>query len=118
MVSEQRTASFFLRVGLAIVFLYAGIASLLTPTDWIGFIPAWVRSMVPAEMFLMLFSAFEILLALWLLSGKRAFWSAIVSCITIFSITVGNLGALDIVFRDVTIFAMGVALAALHGKER
>ena len=60
----------FLRVGLAFVFLYAGIAALGNPDAWSGSFPLWLTGVI-----------------------------------------VFNLGALDIVFRDVGLFFAALALA-------
>lgn len=106
--------SFLLRVGLATALLYAATASLLDPDSWIGFIPAIFRSIISGEILLALFSIYEAALALWLLSGKSAFYSALLAAATLFFITVFNLGALDIVFRDIAIIFMALALAVLE----
>lgn len=108
--------SFILRVGLAIVFLYAAISSFLVPESWVGFFPAWMRDMMPANYLLMLFSLYELALALWLLSGKKAFSAAIFSAMTLAAIITTNLTLLDIVFRDVAILFMAIALVMLSKK--
>ena len=48
---EKRLASFFLRIGLATVFLYAGISAFLNPIAWIGFIPLWLRNIISYSFF-------------------------------------------------------------------
>jgi len=113
-----KLVSFLLRAGLAIVFLYAGIASLVDPVSWTGYIPPWFREIIPAETFLFLHSVGEIILALWLLSGKRAYEAAIVSALAITAIIIFNLNLLDIVFRDVAILIMATALAALSKSKQ
>ncbi len=105
--------SFFLRVGLAIVFLYAAVAAFLDPNSWIGFLPSPLRAMLPAQALLTAFSIYEIILALWLLSGKKTYYAAILSGLTMLAIIVFNMGALDIIFRDVAILFMALALATL-----
>lgn len=109
-----RLASFFLRAGLAIVFLYAGVASFLDPVSWIGYIPPWIREFMGAEAFLNIHAVGEIILALWLLSGKRAYEAGIVAALAMAAIILFNLGLLDVVFRDVAILAMALALAILE----
>lgn len=109
--------SFILRSGLALVFLYAGVASLLDPTSWIGFIPGWLRGIIPAETFLVVHAGGEIILGLWLISGKNAYAAAIISALAMGAIIVFNLGALDIVFRDVAILGMAIALAVLNRAD-
>lgn len=110
--------SFLLRAGIATVFLYAAIASFLDPFSWIGFFPAWLREIFDPALLLMGFSIFEIALGLWIFSGVMVREAAVVASITLFAIVLGNLGALDIVFRDVAILFAALALVAVGQKER
>jgi hypothetical protein len=111
-------APYLIRIGLAVVFLYAAFASFLDPFSWIGFLPSWIKMVVPGGVALIIFSIYEILLSLWLLSGWRIFTAAIFSAGTLFLIIVGNLGALDIIFRDIAILLSAVALAFMHYPNR
>jgi uncharacterized membrane protein YphA (DoxX/SURF4 family) len=110
--------SFLLRAGIATVFLYAAIAAFLDPFSWIGFFPVWLRELFDAELLLMGFSIFEIALSLWIFSGAMIREAAIVASITLFAIVLGNLGALDIVFRDVAILFAALALVAIGQKDK
>ena len=110
--------SFFLRTGLALVFFYASIASFLNPDAWVGYIPQFVQQLIPPRIFLHIHSAGEVFLALWLLSNKKTFYAAILSALALFAIIIFNVGALEIVFRDVTIMFAALALAVLsYGKR-
>lgn len=111
--------SFLLRSGLAIVFLYAAISAFLNPLAWVGFIPNFVKNIIPALLFLKIHSAAEIILALWLLSNKKTFYAAVVSALAMLSIVIFNITALEIVFRDIAILFGALALAVLtYSKER
>ena len=112
-MKNEQFISFLLRAGLAVVFLYAAVASFLDPNSWIGFLPQFLRNIVPANILLILFSIYEIILGLWLLSGKKIYPAAILAIITMASIVIFNMGALDIVFRDVAILFAALALAVL-----
>ena len=107
-------ASFLLRIGIASVFLYAAVASFLDPASWIGYLPSFLREMFGATLLLTLFSLYQIGLALWLLSGFRAYRAALLASITMLAILIANSGALDIVFRDIAILFATAALAALE----
>lgn len=72
-----------------------------------------MRSLAPEPLLLSSFSLFEVLLGLWLLSGKKLFYAAGISAMVFSGITIFNLGALDIVFRDVGLFFAALALALL-----
>jgi len=109
--------SFLLRLALAIPLLYAAIAAFLDPTSWIGFLPPWIQGQTLRETLLMLFSLSEIILALWLISGWRAFESASITAFVMFAITVANMGAFDIIFRDIGLLLAAIALMSLHKKS-
>ena len=111
--NKETLASFFLRLGLMVVFFYAGISSLLMPENWIGFLPGFLR----VSLMLTLFSIYELVLGLWLLSNKKTFYAALISALTMFSIVVFNMTLLDLVFRDVAIFFMALALAILSRRK-
>lgn len=117
-MSKQKTALVLLRLGLAFVFFYTAVASFLNPNDWIGFFPIFLRNFFGVNFVLTAFSFYELILGFWLLSGKFQFYSAILSALTILGIIVFNIGAFDIVFRDVGLFFAALALAGLNREER
>jgi len=110
--------SFLLRSGLAIAFFYAGISSFLNPTNWIGFVPNFVNLIIPKEIFLIIFSTYQILLGIGLLSDYKTFALSILSSATLFLILFGNILNLDILFRDVAILFMALALISLSYKSK
>lgn len=111
---EITIASWLLRSGLAFVFLYAGIDGLLNPIRWLGFMPEFMTVIAPAETMLSAFSVFEIILAAALLWNVTVFYAALVAAGMLAGMTVFNLSALLIVFRDIGLAAAALALAALH----
>ena len=108
------SAMFLLRGGIAFSFLYVAVASLQNPANWVGFFPAWAFKVASEETTLFLFSGIEIGLALWLISGKKGVYAASAAAALLLGITVFNLGALDIVFRDVSIAVAAIALVQLE----
>lgn len=68
---------------------------------------------MPAQILLTLFSVYEIILALWLLIGKQLFYAGLLSAATLIGIAAFNLGAIDIVFRDISLALSALALAVL-----
>ena len=111
-------ASFFLRFGLAFVFIYVAVSALIMPEAWIGFLPSFLGSSVTKGYFLFAHDVFGIGLGLWLLSGKKTFYAAVVSSVFLAGILLTNLNSFLIVFRDVGLFFAAVALAVLSKKER
>ena len=117
--SKIKIASILIILGLVIVFLYAAIDSFLSPSEWVGFFPFWMRKIVPVGVLLPAFSVFEIFLSIWLLSGKYIFYAAIVAGITLFGIIVFNPSQFDITFRDISPLFAAAALAVLNrGKSQ
>lgn len=100
-----------IRIGLASVYLYAGIASIVSPNDWIAFLPPFLKAFVSLELLLLLVSILQILLGIWLLTGIKSFYAGLVSAILISGIIIINLNALDITFRDFTILFSSLALS-------
>ncbi|MFB6246199.1 MAG: hypothetical protein ABEI74_01240 [Candidatus Pacearchaeota archaeon] len=110
-------ASFFLRLGLAFAFLYAGIDSLINPQNWIGFIPQFVANIIDPKIFLDVFSVFEIVLGVWLLSAWRSFEAAIVSALVLAGMTLTNLSLFNIIFRDISLVFAAIGLAVLEREK-
>lgn len=110
---KQKAALILLRLGLAFGFFYAAIASFLNPNDWIGFFPMFLRDFLGANLVLAAFSFYELILGFWVISGKYGFLAALISAATLLGIIVFNIGAFDIVFRDVGLFFAAITLAIL-----
>jgi uncharacterized membrane protein YphA (DoxX/SURF4 family) len=108
--------SLILRIALAFVFLYASISSFLSPSDWIGYMPSFMRGIVPDQLLLTGFSVYELGLALWLLSGLCARYAALLTAATLIGIVVLNPALLPITFRDVGLFIAALALYAEASK--
>ncbi len=107
---HKNLSSVALRVGLAFVLLYAAVSSLFNPQDWIGYFPHFLFSFLPSQFLLTGFSAMQIILAVWLLSGWRLQRAALLSALMMAGITVFNLNVFEVTFRDVGLFFMAVAL--------
>ncbi|RJQ13566.1 DoxX family membrane protein [Candidatus Parcubacteria bacterium] len=96
-----------LRLALAFVFLYAGVAILLNPQNWIGFIPDWAVPFGDKTSALKIHGLADIVLGLWILSGWRLKISSAMAFLMLLGILIAS-GLDEITFRDV-----GLALAAL-----
>lgn len=116
-MKKERVISFLLRIGLAAVFAYAGIAAFLQPDSWVGYFPQFLRDNFDPRFLLMIFSASEIVLSAWLLSGRFVFMAGIMSALALLGILAFNLTLLDVVFRDIAIFFAALALAYLETKD-
>ncbi|OGG44892.1 hypothetical protein A2673_03350 [Candidatus Kaiserbacteria bacterium RIFCSPHIGHO2_01_FULL_50_13] len=114
MIHNGRVIDWLLRVGLAFSLLYPPIAAYFDPFSWIGYFPAFTRGVMPDETLLIVFGAVEIALALWLLSGWRVHIPAMLAAVLLLAIAVFNLGQFPVLFRDISIAVMAVALAIIH----
>lgn len=113
--NKERMVSFLLRIGLASVLLYAALASFMDPDTWASFLPKFLRDAFPDQikLFLFGFSVYELLLVCVLLLDKYVYQAAILSALTMIGILVFNAQGMDVIFRDVAIMFMALALAVL-----
>ena len=116
--SKQDIPSLLLRFGLAFVFGYAAISSLLSPNDWIGFLPSFMTHIVDGHLLLKAMSAYELVLVMWLLSGWQTKYAAFLGALTLAGITFANLSLLPISFRDIGLMFGALALGLMeYNKE-
>lgn len=115
---HKSSAIIILRWGLAFVFFYAAIASLLRPQEWMGYFPRFLFGFLPPKAILSAFSFYEIVLAALLFSGKKLVWATALAIATFTGIIVFNLEFLDVTFRDVGLIMAGLALLELIRKEK
>lgn len=116
---EEGIATLLLRIGVAFAFIYPAVSAYFEPLSWIGFFPDFLRDVAPSEIFLLnAFGIYEIIIALWILIARNIFIPSILAVIYLFGIVIFNLPSLDIIFRDISIMLMAVALAVLHYKNR
>lgn len=116
-MNNTRVASLLLRTGLATVFLYASISSFMHPNDWIGYLPNFARNALDPKILLKGFSAYELILALWLLSGKYTKYAAGLAAMTLAGIVIFNLSLFAITFRDVALIFSALALMLLSKSK-
>lgn len=116
-MDKTRPMLILIRIGLAFVFFYAAIASFIEPLNWIGYIPQFMRNIISGNILLPGFSIFEIILGLWILSGKKLFYSSLVASLTLFGIIIFSLNQFDVTFRDVSILLTALGLSAYSYKK-
>ncbi len=114
-----RLALIVLRIGVAFTFLYPPLNALIDPNSWIGYFPSFTRGYVSDELLLHAFGIVEVVVALWILSGWRIFWPSLIATAMLVGIVVFNLPNFQVVFRDLSIAAMSLALAMVsYADER
>lgn len=110
-------ASFMLRVALAMPFLFVAIDAVMQPEAWVGFIPSFVRNLLPESLVLGAHALLDFTLALWLLFGWKIKYAAFFSALNLAVIIAVNLSALDIIFRDAGLLLAALALGVLQYKK-
>lgn len=113
-LSSGKVGPLLLRTGLAFVFVYAAVSSLMHPDQWVGWLPSFIQKMSSAETLLQIFSIGELLLALALLAGWYTRYAALLAAAALLGIVIASPHALDVTFRDIGLMFMAVALASLE----
>ena len=113
-IMKQRYLEYSLRLGLAFAFIYPAVSAFIEPNNWIGFIPVFIREIIPAEIFLPIYSIVEIIIGAGILLSKNPFYYAVAGAFVLGAIVILNIGSFDLVFRDVSIIGMAVALVMLN----
>lgn len=113
----NKKIDWILRIGVAFAFLYPPISALANPFAWIGYFPLFVTNIFPdAILLLYIFGAVEVVIGLWILSGKKIFIPSALAVVMLASIIIFNFSQMDVLFRDIPILLMAVALAISHCK--
>lgn len=107
---NPKVASFIIRLGLAIVFVYAGVSALLQPEAWVFFVPSFSNQFFDPKLALDLLSVFQLFLAAWLVSGRYVKYSAGIAISMLAGIMVFNPDTFLITFRDIGLVAAAAAL--------
>lgn len=103
-----------LRLAVAFSFAYPPIAALIEPDSWIGYFPAFI----PASITLLhVFGAVELILALWIVFGRRITIPALLAAFILLAIVVLNGAQFDVLFRDVSIALAALALALVDARK-
>lgn len=104
-------AHLILRIGVAIVLFWFGGAQLLSPENWIGYLPEWLVSISPVspELIVLLNGGVEVVLGAFILLGIFLRISALIVALHLFGIAF-SLGNTPSGIRDVGLAFMALAL--------
>ncbi len=103
-----------LRLGVAFAFLYPPVNAIIDPYSWVGYFPSFVRDLGPEMAILHIFGVIEVIIGLWILSGRKVFLPSVAATVMLLAIVVFNLGDFQVLFRDLSIAAMALSLALMH----
>jgi uncharacterized membrane protein YphA (DoxX/SURF4 family) len=118
---EEKKASavlLLLRVGVAFAFLYPPLDALANPYSWIGYFPQFMTGVVPDMVLLHSFGLIEVVIALWILSGKRIFLPSSAAALLLLGIVAFNPSQFEVIFRDLSIAFAAAALAVANYPSR
>ena len=105
-------SNLLLRIALAFAFLYPAYGFWKNPTDWIGYVPQFVKTVgIPEGTLVLLLAVFHLAIALWILSGWRIFIPSLVAVAFLFGVVFFNANQIDILFRDISLALASLALA-------
>jgi uncharacterized membrane protein YphA (DoxX/SURF4 family) len=107
----QKNSVTIIRIGLALVLLWFGVDEILNTQNWLGYVPAWLNSIIPfsVETFIVVNGVFEILIGALLLIGYYTRIIAFIAALHLLSITL-SVGYNDIAVRDFGLTLMAVSL--------
>ena len=114
---RNKTISLILRLSLAFSFLYPAINGFFEPYNWTGYFPSFLQDITTDTTLLLLFALFEITIALWLISGWKLVYASTITTLTLLAIVTFNFSEIDVLFRDIPIAMMGIALIILHKNK-
>lgn len=117
-MAVSRSVDIFLRLGVAFAFLYPPINAVFDPYAWIGYFPGFLRDILPGLGVLHAFGIVEVAIGLWILSGKRVFLPSLIATVMLVVIVLFNLNDFQVIFRDLSIAFMALALAVMHRPGR
>lgn len=117
-LTSPLVTSLCLRIGLAFTFAYAGVDALIEPDVWIGFMPPFLMGVIPDKLLLDGFSLSQLVLAAAILWRKTSAYAGMVSALLLAGITLTSFGQMLIVFRDIGLAAMALALASHDWEHR
>ena len=96
-----------LRITISLVFLWFGINQILSPSDWVDFVPAFASVIVNAKTLVLVNGVFEIIFGLMLLTGIYVRISALLLGLHLMGIAT-SLGYGALMIRD-----LGLSFATL-----
>lgn len=108
----ERRAVWFVRLGLAATFLWSGIDMIRHPEIWQGFLPEFVRALlpIPSVAYFAVQGSVEILFALSFLTGVLLRWASLAVALELVGILL-FVGIDAITFRDLGLFGGALAVA-------
>lgn len=117
-MEREKLFNFLLRAGVAFSFIFPPVNALFDPDSWIGYFPKFISGVIPDAVLLHGFGAIEIIIAVWILSGRKIFIPSAAAAAMLVAIVAFNSGNFQVLFRDLSIAAMSLSLAVINAPLR
>ncbi|MEO8637680.1 MAG: hypothetical protein ABI430_02135 [Candidatus Taylorbacteria bacterium] len=109
---KNKTVWLLIRVAIAFAFFYPAIKIHIDPDSWLSYFPPFIKTVgIPQIVILYLFTAVHLAIGIWILSGKRIFIPCLLATLFLAGLILTNLSQMDILFRDVSLLLITLALA-------
>ena len=117
-MGNERVVFLLLRLGVAFAFLYPPVSAFFNPAAWVGYFPPFLLDLFAGQEALLLnaFGVFEVVIGLWILSGRKIFVPSALAALSLVAIVAFNFPQMDVVFRDLSIAAAAAALALMSRR--
>ena len=108
-----------LRIGVAVAFIYPPVSAWFNPYAWVGYFPTFIIDASPLSELTLLhvFGAIEIVIGVWILFGKNIRIPSLAAAVSLLLIVAFNWSQMDVLFRDIAIALMALALALRHSEK-
>lgn len=111
---HKKYSTVLVRLGIAAVFLWFGIDKFIHPINWIGWVPDWMKALIPVSMltFMYFHGAVETLVGVLLVVGYKVRFAALVASITIVGVLLAMIGTgqAEMMLRDAGLLAASLSL--------
>lgn len=94
-----------LRIALSIVFLYFGFKQIMSPLDWVGFVPEFATFLLSAKTIVIFNAILELCLGIFMILGLYTRFAALILSLHLLGI------ALSMINSPIGIRDLGLALA-------
>jgi uncharacterized membrane protein YphA (DoxX/SURF4 family) len=117
-ITSMHAVKWLLRIGVSFSFIYPPISAFFNPYAWVGYFPPFFSALpIEATLRLHVFGVIEVVIALWILFGRKIAVPALFAAAMLAGIVLFNLSQMDVLFRDIPIILMALALIILEKNK-
>src|SRR3989338_6436313 len=93
--THKHWGTFFSRIGIAAIFLWFGLDKFVHATNWIGWVPDWMITVIPIslEKFMYVQGGIETLVGILLVVGYKVRFASLLAVITLLGVELAMLGS-------------------------